>query len=65
MKIVPLLPLGNQTLTIKYDGRVDFHIENLMERDVSGNLFNFQFLVTGDVNTINVLWQAVSGSDRL
>lgn len=55
MKIVPLLPLGNQTLTIKYDGRVYFHIENLMERDVSGNLFNFQFLVTGDVNTINVL----------
>ena len=55
MKIVPLLPLGNQTLTIKYDGRVDFHIENLMEGDVSGNLFNFQILVTGDVNTINVL----------
>ena len=33
MKIVPLLPLDNQTLTIKDDGRVDFHIENHRERD--------------------------------
>ena len=55
MKIVPLLPLGNQTLTIKHDGRVYFHIENLTKRNITGNLFNFKLLLTGDVNTINVL----------
>ena len=36
MKIVPLLPLDNQTLTIKDDGRVDFHI---IEKEIT--LFNF------------------------
>ena len=53
MKIVPLLPLDNQTLTIKDDGRVDLHI---IEKD---NPIQFpEFPVTVDMNTINVLWQA-------
>ena len=38
MKIVPLLPIGNQTLTIKDDGRVDFHIEKEITTET---LFNF------------------------
>ena len=50
MKIVPLLPLDNQTLTIKDDGRVDLHI---IEKD---NPIQFpEFPVTVDMNTINVL----------
>ena len=50
MKIVPLFPLDNQTLTIKDDGRVDFHI---IEKD---NPIQFpEFPVTVDMNTINVL----------
>lgn len=53
MKIVPLLHVGNQTLTIKDDGRVDFHIEKEI---TTGNPFQFpEFPVTVDMNTINVL----------